>query len=145
MSFQIRDVKSIYIDIKYFLSDMIYDLAVYINDDTDEIFKRWQKHMKLRSVFGKGYFYFPDKVAALQPDMYKDEKEFVFEYDKAIRAFGAFLGADESGRKGAAKELSGGSGAAAVSDDSDRKAGAGAHAFAGAVFFGWTGISCEWT
>ena len=26
-----------YIDIKYFLSDMIYDLAVYINDDTDEI------------------------------------------------------------------------------------------------------------
>lgn len=70
---------------------------------------------------------------------------FVFEYDKAIRAFGAFLGADESGRKGAAKELSGGSGAAAVSDDSDRKAGAGAHAFTGAVFFGWTGISCEWT
>ena len=36
------------------------------------------------------------------------------------------------------KELSGGSGAAAVSDDSDRKAGAGAHAFTGAVFFGWT-------
>lgn len=55
---------------------------VLSNDDTDEIFKRWQKHMKLRSVFGKGYFYFPDKVAALQPDMYKDEKEFVFEYDK---------------------------------------------------------------
>lgn len=38
--------------------------------------------MKLRSVFGKGYFYFPDKVAALQPAMYKDEKEFVLEYDK---------------------------------------------------------------
>ena len=43
------------------------------------------------------------------------------------------------------KRLSGGAGAAAVSDDSDRKAGAGAHAFTGAVFFGWTGISCEWT
>ena len=26
-----------YIHIEYFLSDMIYDLAVYINDDTDEI------------------------------------------------------------------------------------------------------------
>lgn len=52
------------------------------NDTTDEIFKRWQKHMKLRSVFGKGYFYFPDKVAALQPAMYKDEKEFIFEYPK---------------------------------------------------------------
>lgn len=55
---------------------------VLSNETTDEIFKRWQKHMKLRSVFGKGYFYFPDKVAALQPAMYKDEKEFVLEYDK---------------------------------------------------------------
>lgn len=54
---------------------------VLSNDTTDDIFKRWQKHMKLRSVFGKGYFYFPDKVAALQPPMYKDEKEFVFEYE----------------------------------------------------------------
>ena len=26
-----------YIDIEYFLFEMIYDLAVYINDDTDEI------------------------------------------------------------------------------------------------------------
>lgn len=53
---------------------------------------------------------------------------------------------DESGRKGAAKELSGGSGGSGwISDDSDGKAGAGAHAFTGAVFFGWTGISCEWT
>lgn len=55
---------------------------VLSNDDQDDIFKRWQKHMKLRSVFGKGYFYFPDKVAALQPKMYRDEKEFVFEYSK---------------------------------------------------------------
>ena len=26
-----------YIDVEHFLSEMIYDLAVYINDDTDEI------------------------------------------------------------------------------------------------------------
>lgn len=53
------------------------------NDDSDEIFKRWQKHLKLRCVFGKGYFYFPDRVARLQPKMYTDEKEFVFEYKKS--------------------------------------------------------------
>lgn len=52
------------------------------NDPEDEIFKRWQRHMKLRSVYGKGYFYFPDKVAALQPAMYRDQKEFVFEFEK---------------------------------------------------------------
>lgn len=55
---------------------------VLSNDENDDIFKRWQKHMKLRAVFGKGYFYFPDRVARLQPKMYTDEKEFIFEYDK---------------------------------------------------------------
>lgn len=52
--------------------------AVLTNDPKNDIFLRWQKHMKLRSVFGKGYFYFPDRVARLQPKMYTDEKEFVF-------------------------------------------------------------------
>lgn len=52
--------------------------AVLSNDPENDIFRRWQKHMKLRSVFGKGYFYFPDRVARLQPKMYTDEKEFVF-------------------------------------------------------------------
>lgn len=56
--------------------------AVLSNDAENDIFKRWQKHMKLRAVFGKGYFYFPDRVARLQPKMYQDQKEFVFEYKK---------------------------------------------------------------
>lgn len=59
------------------------DVKIVLDGDTEhEIFKRWQKHMKLRSVFGKGYFYFPDRVARLQPKMYTDEKEFVLEYSK---------------------------------------------------------------
>lgn len=57
-------------------------VRVLSNEESDDIFKRWQKHMKMKSVFGKGYFYFPDKVADLQPAMYKDEVEFVFEYAK---------------------------------------------------------------
>ena len=56
--------------------------SVLSNDDSNETFKRFQKHMKMRMVFGKGYFYFPDRVARLQPKMYTDQKEFVFEYKK---------------------------------------------------------------
>lgn len=65
--------------INYFNKDI---KSVLSNEESDEIFKRWQKHMKMRSIFGKGYFYFPDKVAKQQPPMYKDEKQFIFEYKK---------------------------------------------------------------
>ena len=39
--------------------------------DKDAI-ARYQRHMKLRALTGKGYFFFPDKVNALSPQMYKD-------------------------------------------------------------------------
>lgn len=49
--------------------------ADYINrcneGDKDAI-ERFQKHMKLRSTQGKGYFFFPDKANAMRPQMYKD-------------------------------------------------------------------------
>lgn len=55
--------------------------VVLSGDENHETFKRYQKHMKLRAVYGKGYFYFPDRVARLQPKMYVDEKEFTFVYN----------------------------------------------------------------
>lgn len=37
----------------------------------EEAIERFERHMKLKAVQGKGYFYFPDKVARRQPPMYK--------------------------------------------------------------------------
>ena len=34
--------------------------------------RRWQKALKLKVLSGKGYFFFPDKVNAQNPQMYKD-------------------------------------------------------------------------
>lgn len=49
-----------------------YDVdLIKLSNGESEIVRRFQKHMKLRAVFGKGYFYFPDRVARLQPEMYK--------------------------------------------------------------------------
>lgn len=47
------------------------DLKNIIDGDKETI-RRFQKHMKLRAVLGKGYFFFPDRVNRLNPIMYKD-------------------------------------------------------------------------
>ena len=54
--------------------------SVLTNDENNVTFNRWRKHMKLRALYGKGYFYFVDRVARLQPPMY-DPKPFDFEFD----------------------------------------------------------------
>lgn len=54
---------------------------VLSNDEYNETFKRWQRHMKFKSIFGKGYFYFPDKVHRHQPDSYKNNKQFTNIYN----------------------------------------------------------------
>lgn len=43
-----------------------------LNAGDEDALARFQRHMKLRAVTGKGYFYFTDKVARHQPQMYKD-------------------------------------------------------------------------
>lgn len=42
------------------------------NGDKDAV-ERYQRHMKLRAVTGKGYFMFSDKVERLNPPMYRDK------------------------------------------------------------------------
>lgn len=55
------------IGINYYDDDLIA-----ISNQNPEAIRRYQKHMKLRAVFGKGYFYFPDRVARMQPKMYAE-------------------------------------------------------------------------
>lgn len=43
-----------------------------LNNGDEEAISRYQRHMKLRSVTGKGYFFFTDKVNNANPQMYKD-------------------------------------------------------------------------
>lgn len=45
------------------------DLINFANDEPETV-RRFQKQMKLRAILGKGYFYFPDRVARAQPKMY---------------------------------------------------------------------------
>jgi len=45
------------------------DLIRLSNNDPETV-RRYQKHMKLRAIFGKGYFYFVDRVHRMQPPMY---------------------------------------------------------------------------
>lgn len=43
-----------------------------LNQGDQEALARYQRAMKVRALTGKGYFYFPDKVAGLQPKMYEE-------------------------------------------------------------------------
>lgn len=47
------------------------DIAL-LNDGDQESLKRFQETQYLKCLTGKGYYYFPDKVARMQPPMYKD-------------------------------------------------------------------------
>lgn len=56
----------------YNLGINYYDVdLIKLSNNEPEMVRRYQRHMKLRAVYGKGYFYFPDRVARLQPEMYK--------------------------------------------------------------------------
>jgi ribonucleoside-diphosphate reductase alpha chain len=51
----------------------IYDSDIKkLNDHDEETLKRFQETQYLKAITGKGYYYFPDKVARLQPQMYKE-------------------------------------------------------------------------
>lgn len=41
------------------------------NGDADSL-RRFQRSLKVKAVTGKGYYFFPDKVNALSPDVYRD-------------------------------------------------------------------------
>lgn len=43
-----------------------------MNEGDRDAIARFKRAMKVKAVTGKGYFYFPDKVHALQPQCYKD-------------------------------------------------------------------------
>jgi ribonucleoside-diphosphate reductase alpha chain len=43
-----------------------------LQDGDKDAVERYQRHMKLRAVTGKGYFFFNDKVNRMNPQMYKD-------------------------------------------------------------------------
>lgn len=50
----------------------IYDSDVNkLNAGEEDTVKRFQRTQLLKCITGKGYYYFPDKVARSQPDMYK--------------------------------------------------------------------------
>lgn len=44
-----------------------------LKEQNEDAIRRYQKHMKLRAVTGKGYFFFEDKVERHQPDLYADQ------------------------------------------------------------------------
>lgn len=48
-----------------------------LNSGEDEAVARFQKAMKAKMVFGKGYFFFPDKANAHRPEMYVDNGLFI--------------------------------------------------------------------
>lgn len=54
------------IGINYYDDDL-----VRLSNNHPETVRRYQRHMKLRAISGKGYFYFPDRVARMQPPMYE--------------------------------------------------------------------------
>ena len=54
------------IGINYYDDDL-----VRLSNNHPETVRRFQRHMKLRAISGKGYFYFPDRVARMQPPMYE--------------------------------------------------------------------------
>lgn len=54
------------IGINYYDDDLIR-----LSNKHPETVRRYQRHMKLRAISGKGYFYFPDRVARMQPPMYE--------------------------------------------------------------------------
>jgi ribonucleoside-diphosphate reductase alpha chain len=43
-----------------------------LDDGDDETLRRFRRMMKLKMVFGKGYFFFIDKVNRARPDVYKE-------------------------------------------------------------------------
>lgn len=53
------------IGVNYYDADLIR-----LSNNDPETVRRFQKHMKLRAIFGKGYFYFVDRVHRMQPPMY---------------------------------------------------------------------------
>ena len=55
------------IGVNYYDTDLIR-----ISNGDPETIRRFQKHMKLRAVFGKGYFYFVDRTHRNQPAMYDE-------------------------------------------------------------------------
>lgn len=53
--------------VNYYDADLIR-----ISNGDPETIRRFQKHMKLRAIFGKGYFYFVDRTHRHQPPMYDE-------------------------------------------------------------------------
>ena len=53
----------------------IYDTDIaLLNEGDEELTLRFQETQYLKCVTGKGYYYFPDKVARAQPEMYKEHR-----------------------------------------------------------------------
>lgn len=49
-----------------------------LEEGKPEAIRRYQKAMKVKMVTGKGYFFFPDKVAERRPQIYKDRGNTVY-------------------------------------------------------------------